>query len=184
MLLDKLDSYGVRGSANMWVKSYLTNRTQFVEMSQTDRSNCTRRRIQSSPRVMARGVPNGSILGSLLCLVYINDLPLNIHEAKLVLYADDTNILVTGNDEALQAKLSSVMKQLEVWFLNNDHIVNTTKTVTTSFHLCQSKPPYKPSILLQNNEIPYMSEVKFFRNVYHGKSKLPRSYLFSVSEFE
>jgi hypothetical protein len=84
---------------------------------------------------------------------------MNIQEAKLLLYADDTNILVTGNDEgALQAKLSSVMKQFEAWFLNNDLIINTTKTVAMSLHLCQSKPPYKPSILLQNTEI---AEVKF-----------------------
>jgi len=82
----------------------------------------------------------------------------------LVLYADDTNILVNGKDkEALQAKLSSVMKQLEVWFLKNDLIVNTTKTLAMSFNLCQSKPPYKPYILLQNTEIAYMAEVKFWR---------------------
>jgi hypothetical protein len=69
--------------------------------------------------------------------------------------------LVTDNGkENLQAKLSSVMKQLEAWFLNNDLIVNTTKTVTMSFHLCQSKPPCKPNIL-QNSEITYVSEVKF-----------------------
>ena len=93
--------------------------------------------------MIAHGVPQGSILGPLLFLAYINDLPLNIQEAKLVLYADDTNILVTGKDEeAQQAKLSSVMKQLEVWFLKNNLIINTTKTVTMSFHLCQSKPPY------------------------------------------
>jgi hypothetical protein len=46
---------------------------------------------------------------------------MNVQDAKLVIYADDTNILVTDNDkENLQAKLSSVMKQLEAWFLNND----------------------------------------------------------------
>jgi hypothetical protein len=70
--------------------------------------------------------------------------------------------LVNGNDqEALQAKLSSVMKQLEVWFINNNLTVNTNKTVALSFHLCQPKPPCTLTILLQNNEIAYMSEVKF-----------------------
>jgi hypothetical protein len=70
--------------------------------------------------------------------------------------------LVTGKDEDdLQTQLSSVTKQLEVWFINNDLIVNTTKTVAMSFHLCQSKPPYKPSIVLQNTEIAYKTEVKF-----------------------
>jgi len=53
------------------------------------------------------------------------------------------------------------LKQLEVWFLKNDLIVNTTKPVAMSFHLCQLKPPYKPHILLLNTEIAYMSEVKF-----------------------
>jgi hypothetical protein len=70
--------------------------------------------------------------------------------------------LVTDIDkENLQAKLSSVMKQLEAWFLNNDLIINTTKTVAMSFHLCQSKPPYKMTILLQNTEITNRSEVNF-----------------------
>jgi len=56
---------------------------------------------------MARGVPQGSILGPLLFLVYVNDLPLNITDAKLILYADDTNVLVTSNNEDdLQARLS------------------------------------------------------------------------------
>jgi hypothetical protein len=86
---------------------------------------------------------------------------MNIQDAKLVLYVDDTNILVSDDKENLQAQLSSVMKQLEAWFLKNDLTVNTTKTVAMSFHFCQSKPPYKPNILLQNTEITYMPEVKF-----------------------
>jgi len=79
--------------------------------------------------VIAHGEPLDTILGHLLFLVYINDLPFNIQEAKLVLYPDGTNILVVAkNEKALQATLSSVVKQLEVWFSSNDLIVNTTKT--------------------------------------------------------
>ena len=61
--------------------------------------------------------------------VYINDLTLNIQAAKLILYADDTNVLVVErNEEALQTKLPLVMKQLENWFLKNYLFINTTKT--------------------------------------------------------
>ena len=69
--------------------------------------------------------------------MHINDLAFNIQEAKLLLYADDTNILIVDKNEALQARLSSVMKQLEIWFFNNDLIINTTKIAAMSLHLCQ-----------------------------------------------
>jgi len=118
-------------------------------ISQMDKSKHTQQRFQSSSRVMTHGVPQGSILEPLLFLIYINGLPLNIQGAKLILYADDTNVLVSDkNEKALQTKLSLVMKQLEIWFFKNDLIINTTKTVAMSFHLCHSKPPFKPFILL------------------------------------
>jgi hypothetical protein len=108
-----------------------------------DRSKPTQHRFQSSLRSITHGIPQGSILGPLLFLKYINDLPLNIQGAKLILYADNMNVLVIDrNEETLQTKLSLVMKQLEIWFLKNDLIINTTKTVAMSFHVRRSKPPY------------------------------------------
>jgi hypothetical protein len=70
-------------------------------------------------------------------------------------------LVVDRNEESLQIKLSSVMKQLENWFLKNDLFINITKTAAMSFHLCCSKPPLKPCTLLQNTEVEYMPEVKF-----------------------
>ena len=64
----------------------------------------------------------------------------------MILYANDTNVLITDRSpDTLQTKLSSVVKQLEIWFLNNDLIINSSKTVDMPFHLCHSIPNYKPT---------------------------------------
>ena len=112
-----------------------------------DKRECFQYKFQFSLRMITHRVPQGSIFGSLLFLIYINDLPQYIQEAKLILYADDTNVLIADNSqEVLQTKLFLIMKQLETWFLKNDLIINITKTKAMSFHLCNSKPTYKPHI--------------------------------------
>jgi len=112
-----------------------------------NKKNSLQDKLQSSTSEIEHGVPQGSILGPLLFLLYINDLPSRIKEAKLVLYADDINILVSGkNEEELQTRLSVITKQLERWLLENDLVVNNTKTVAMSFHSSHSKASLKLNI--------------------------------------
>jgi hypothetical protein len=75
---------------------------------------------------LKHGISEGSILGPVLFSLYINDLPLNIQGAKLVLFVDDTNLFVTEEDEsALQHKITNVMEELQIWFHKHNLTINT-----------------------------------------------------------
>jgi hypothetical protein len=91
ILLSKLDSYGIRGVANLWFESYVSHRKQCREINSTKPGT-----YLSTIRGINHGVPQGSILGPVLFSLYINDLPLNITGSKIVLFADDTNIFMMG----------------------------------------------------------------------------------------
>ena len=96
ILLRKLDCYGVRGNPNSWLKSYLTNRSQTT----------TYNNVKSSVKYMSHGVPQGSILGPLLFLTYINDIGFVTKNSQLLLFADDSNLFVHGRDlEVMEKKL-------------------------------------------------------------------------------
>ena len=86
MLIKKLEYYGIRGVAIKWMQSYLSGRKQFVSINGKN----------SAVRDMQYGVPQGSILGPLLFVIYINDIPETACFAKFILYADDANIILTG----------------------------------------------------------------------------------------
>ena len=83
ILLSKLDYYGIRGISNIWFKSYLSNRKQFVSINGYD----------SGLAKIKCGVLQGSILGHLLFLLHINDLNQAIKFCKVHHFADDTNLL-------------------------------------------------------------------------------------------
>jgi hypothetical protein len=94
----------------------------------------------STTREIAHGVLQSSILGPILFLLYINEMPLKIMGSKIVLFADDTNMLVSGeNLNTLQYKLNNAMKELQIWFTLNDLVVNVEKTLAVSFDTMQKK---------------------------------------------
>ena len=80
ILLDKLYHYGIRGTALCWFKDYLTSRQQYVEIDDT----------ASDKRVITTGVRQGSILGPLLFLIYMNDISYTSQLFRFIVYADDT----------------------------------------------------------------------------------------------
>jgi len=124
ILLYKLQYYGIRGLSNQWFKNYLENRTQLTYVNNT----------LSSPRKMSVGVPQGSVLGPLLFLIYINDICNSVSNAKTRLFADDTNLFFAGkNVIQLQNEANFSMQRLLEWFTASKLTLNIEKTCFTLF---------------------------------------------------
>ncbi len=124
IILLKLRHLGLKMSAVSWFQSYLSGRKQ-----STCRGGCL-----SSPKQVNSGGPQGSILGPLLFICYINDLPNCLSSSDSFLYADDTAILVKGKCvESIEQTLNDEFKRVDKWFSCNKLSVNTSKTKSMLF---------------------------------------------------
>ena len=143
ILLQKLEYYGVRGIGLKWMKNYLSNRYQYVYYNG----------VKSEMGSISCGVPQGSILGPLLFLVYINDIANVTNDCQLILYADDTNMFVTGKDiDVMIAHMNDVMKTLVQWLNVNRLVLNVSKT-----HYVVFSPGNK--VIIPNTDLRINNEV-------------------------
>ena len=119
ILLSKMHHYGIRGVVQKLFKSYLTNRMQYVSI------NNNKSKLQN----LNCGVPQGSVLGPLLFLLYINDIAKCCSTGLFRIFADDTGIFCKGKDiNALIKTARDIMIKIEDWFSCNKLTLNIDKT--------------------------------------------------------
>ena len=118
ILLGKLNHYGFRGITNEWFRNYLKNRTQYVSLGE----------FESSLKKILCGVPQGSVLGPILFLLYINDLP-NCTTFFTSLFADDMGFLKSSSDlHQLFTSANVELLKTACWFQANKLTLNVSKT--------------------------------------------------------
>ena len=156
ILLAKLCHYGIRGIANQWFKSYLSNRCQHVSISKTN----------SHIKPVNHGVPQGSVLGPLLFLIYINDLHNCIKFCETYHFADDTHLLNFSNSlETLYKKVNLDLKNVSCWLKANKISLNAAKTEFLIFRSQRKTFDFLPFLKIDGKRL-YPSKVVKYLGVY------------------
>ena len=153
VLLSKLRYYGVRGIALVWCESYLSGRRQFTVCGDSN----------SDEKVVGFGVPQGSILGPLLFLIFIDDLPNASSFFRYTLFADDSSLTAkfSRNDTNIANKLNVELEYVNVWLQANRIAVNADKTKYIQFSASPRQMLNLPLIRIGDIKIKETSEITF-----------------------
>ena len=150
--MSKLNRYGIRGKALDWFRSYLSNRKQYVCLNG----------ISSELRVCTHGVPQGSILGPLLFLLFINDFPKCNSFFKFTLFADDSNLLCRTRDMSVTESVNCINSNLSIvnkWLTANKIKINASKSKFMIFSY--RKFAEIPNLAFGQGEIFRTSSIRF-----------------------
>lgn len=158
LLLKKLSAYGASISTVNWMKSYLSERKQFTKLGNTI----------SDRLPIKNGVPQGSILGPVLFLLFINDMPLHISTSNMDIYADDTTLSSSASWKeipALQQVLTKDLEIVETWSRTNKMFINTSKTkamilVGKCLRKRLDQDPINFQLSLNNKQIDFVKTYK------------------------
>ena len=163
ILLNKLHHYGIRDNCLNWFKSYLTNRTQYTVFKGS----------KSIPKTIETGVPQGSVLGPLLFLIYINDLPQASKGLHAILFADDTSLQGTMSTfytftpkckddyRLLSNRINTELEKINEWLEINKLSINVDKTKYMIFHNHQRKIDMFDHLQLKINNLPIKRTTTF-----------------------
>jgi hypothetical protein len=152
ILLKKLEIYGIRGVVLQWFESYLSNRTQCVCIND----------VLSNPTLIKCGVPQGSILGPLLFTLYVNDIEYASKLLKFVMFADDTNLLLSDtNLDVLISTMNIELLKVTNWFKINKLSLNIKKTHFMIFHPRQKPITYTVHLTIDGINLERVTYTKF-----------------------
>ena len=151
ILLGKLELYGVRGLALQWLKSYLSNREFHVAIQQTF----------SARKTVNIGIPQGSIIGPILFIIYNNDLPMVSNKINTTLFADDTNFSLVHDDyETMVPILNCELEKISNWTISNRLTINTAKTELMLF--TNRKIPHGDGqVILNGTGVDFVDHARF-----------------------
>ena len=153
IMIEKLRAYGIKGIPGNWFKSYLDNRQQY----------CSLNGKKSKAREVQCGIPQGSCLGPLLFIIYLNDFERSLKFSKVNIYADDTNVTIASNDiEKLVADAQEELLNISEWLRVNKLSPNPSKTEYLIIgHPRKTKDVNIPNGLkLNDSEIKRVSKTK------------------------
>lgn len=162
ILLHFLENLGVRGLALDLLKSYLQNREQVTVIDFFDKAKKTFKEVLSEPKEVILGLPQGSILGPLLFLIYVNQLP-NIMNNLCVMFADDATIFIpdtSRNTTNFENNINEILRTTVNWLNSINLNVNLSKTKIIQFRNYQTNP-YPLKIKQNNTIVEKVNEINF-----------------------